>query len=66
MRDLTKIPEKFHILFSDNVKYDNKEINQLVTDYNFWVMDEALKKTSNELSKNKKSVQNQNQCEPNK
>lgn len=61
MRDLTKIPEKFHILFSENVKYDNKEINQLVTDYNFWVMDEAIKKNSNnELSKDKTTLQNQN------
>lgn len=57
MKDLTKIPEKFHILFSDDVKYDNKEINQLVNEYNFWSMNEALKKKPNELSKNKKSLQ---------
>jgi hypothetical protein len=57
MKDLTKIPQEFHILFSDNVKYDNKEINQLVNEYNFWSMNEALKKKSNELSKNPATIQ---------
>jgi uncharacterized protein YecA (UPF0149 family) len=54
MKDLTKIPEKFHILFIDDTwnKGNDSELsslqrgnmNQLFLEYNSWSIKQALKK----------------------
>jgi hypothetical protein len=58
MKDLSKIPEKFHILFSDKkVDYNIEEIAQLINEYNNWSIQETLKLIDNGLSKTKRSIQ---------
>lgn len=60
MKDLSKIPEKFHILFTDvswNKGNESKltslqraDMNQLFLEYNSWCIQEALKKTIQEAA----------------
>ncbi len=58
MRDLSKIPEKFHILFSDKkVEVNIVDMATLINEYNNWSIQETLKLIDNGLSKNKKSIQ---------
>ena len=60
MKDLTKIPERFHILFTD-VSWNNgneskltslqrADMNSLYLEYNSWQIQESLKKTIQETS----------------
>jgi hypothetical protein len=60
MKDLSKIPEKFHILFTDVSWSKGNEsklsslqrgdMNQLYLEYNSWCIQEALKKPVQEIA----------------
>jgi hypothetical protein len=60
MKDLTKIPERFHILFTDTswnkgnesklTSLQRADMNSLYLEYNSWSINESLKKTIQETA----------------